>query len=287
MQIQKPSFFKILLGDFATVLRLPLLFVEVYGERLSPTVSLATGASPEKSWAVKVEKSGDHWVLGDGWSAFVKGNRLEAGDFAIFWMMDNWSTFKVRLYDCTCCDKQLSSRFFSPGGFPGELDERSTKIDVDVNVKEEIKTEDEFETSSDGPSLVHTTNLSFTVILPAYHGEEMVKMIMPKRFVEKTGIATKRYIPLKDETGRTWRIEIHKEHGEFLMHGEWADFYAVNRLAKGYVCRFELVAGSGGDQLLQFHVKKKTRGRPGGRKMKTRSSCQGLAAAKMVSAFVV
>ncbi|VFQ92999.1 unnamed protein product [Cuscuta campestris] len=119
MQIQKPSFFKILLGDFATVLRLPLLFVEVYGERLSPTVSLATGASPEKSWAVKVEKSGDHWVLGDGWSAFVKGNRLEAGDFAIFWLMDNWSTFKVRLYDCTCCDKQLSSRFFSPGGFPG------------------------------------------------------------------------------------------------------------------------------------------------------------------------
>ncbi|RAL50526.1 hypothetical protein DM860_014468 [Cuscuta australis] len=104
--------------------RLPPLFVEVYGERLSQTVSLATGASPEKSWAVKVEKSGDHSVLGEGWSDFVKGNRLEAGDFAVFWLMDNWSTFKVRLYDCTCCDKQLSSsssssRFFSTGGFPG------------------------------------------------------------------------------------------------------------------------------------------------------------------------
>ncbi|VFQ69250.1 unnamed protein product [Cuscuta campestris] len=72
----------------------------------------------------------------------------------------------------------------------GEWDERSTKIYVDV--KEEIKTEDESEMPSDGPSLVHTTNLSFTVILPAYHGREMVKMVMPKRFVDKMGIATKR-----------------------------------------------------------------------------------------------
>lgn len=269
MQIQKPSFFKILLGDFATVLRLPPLFVEVYGERLSPTVSLDTGASPEKSWAVKVEKSGDHSVLGDGWSAFVRGNRLEAGDFAVFCLMDNWSTFKVQLYDCTCCDKQLSSSRLSQG-FPGKRDERSTKMDVDVSVKEEIKTDDESETSSDGPSY-HTTNPSFTVILPAYYGEEVVKMIMPRRFVEKTGIARKRYIPLMDEKGRTWRIEIHKKHDEFLMHGEWADFYAANKLAKGYVCRLELVIGSDGDQLLQFHVKKKTPGRPGGSKKKLTS----------------
>ncbi|CAH9146957.1 unnamed protein product [Cuscuta epithymum] len=130
MQKQNPSFFKILVGDFASALRLPPLFVEVFGGKLPPTLSLEVNAAaaPEKKWAVKLEKSGEHSLFGEGWGAFVKDNDLAAGDFAVFWLMDNYSTFQVRLYDYTCCEKQLSSSRFSPGV-------RSTNVDRNVREK--------------------------------------------------------------------------------------------------------------------------------------------------------
>ncbi|CAH9067529.1 unnamed protein product [Cuscuta europaea] len=136
MQNQNPSFFKILIGDFAYALRLPPLFVEMYGEKLSLTLSLEVNAAAalEKKWAVKLEKNGEHSLFGEGWGAFVRDNDLAAGDFAVFWLMDNYSTFHVRLYDCTCCEKQLSSRF-SPGG-------RSTNLDCNVREKRGEETDE-------------------------------------------------------------------------------------------------------------------------------------------------
>ncbi|CAH9088719.1 unnamed protein product [Cuscuta epithymum] len=254
MQKQYPSFFKILIGDFASALRLPPLFVEIFGEKLSPTLSLVANAAAasEKKWAVKLKKSGEHSLFGDGWDKFVKDNDLAAGDFAVFWLMDNYSTFQVRLYDYTCCEKQLSSSRFSPAGG------RSTNLDRNVRMKKGEETDES--TKSVGTSK-RSNNPSFVVALPPRDK----KMIIPKGFVEKMGIVGEGCILLENARGRRWEIQIRNQGGEFAMYGgEWEDFRKANRLGKGYLCSFELVRRYG-DQFLQFHLEKKARGRPEGK----------------------
>nr|GMC91490.1 B3 domain-containing protein REM5-like [Ipomoea batatas] len=122
MQNENPSFFKILSAtDFPSVLRLPPLFAKIFGEKLSSTPSLVMAGS-KKSWTVKLKKSSNRYLFADGWSVFVNDNQLEIGDFVVFWLMDNYSTFHVQLYDRTCCDKRLSSSLVSPG-FSGFVEE--------------------------------------------------------------------------------------------------------------------------------------------------------------------
>ncbi|XP_019176350.1 PREDICTED: B3 domain-containing protein REM5-like isoform X1 [Ipomoea nil] len=258
MQNENPSFFKILsASDFASVLRLPPLFGKIFGEKLSSTPSLAMAGS-WKSWTVKLKKSSNRYLFADGWSVFVNDNQLEIGNFVVFWLMDNYSTFHVQLYDRTCCDKSLSSSRF----FPGFSGENSSNLGQTMSVKKESETEDDKSQISIGPSKT-TTNPSFVTILSASTDEEM---IIPKGFVEETGIAGKRNITLLDARGEKWEIKISKQDGEFVMcGGRWADFRIANRLSKGYVCTFELVGSHGGHHQLQFHLEKRARGRPLGR----------------------
>ncbi|XP_031093214.1 B3 domain-containing protein REM5-like isoform X1 [Ipomoea triloba] len=258
MQNQNPSFFKILsASDFPSVLRLPPLFAKIFGEKLSSTPSLVMAGS-RKSWTVKLKKSSNRYLFADGWSVFVNDNQLEIGDFVVFWLMDNYSTFHVQLYDRTCCDKRLSSSRFSPG-ISGE---NSSNLDQVIKVKKESDTEDDKSEMLIGPCKT-TTNPSFVTILSASTDDQM---IIPKGFVEDTGIAGKRKITLLDAQGNEWEIKISKQDGEFVMcGGRWADFRIANRLSKGYVCTFEMVGSHGGHPQLLFHLEKRSRGRPLGR----------------------
>lgn len=152
---------------------------------------------------MKLKKTSKHYLFTDGWSVFVADNQLETGNFVVFWLMDNYSTFHVQLYDRTCCDKRLSSSRFFPG-FPGicmnlvlqarpnvfslksfhltlisvqpnhELTgENSRNLDLVARVKKESDEKEDESEMLIGPSK-NTTHPSFVTILSASTDDQMV-----------------------------------------------------------------------------------------------------------------
>ncbi|KAL3616493.1 GATA-binding factor 2 [Castilleja foliolosa] len=90
------SFFKILLFDFSTKLRIPKEFVKKYGEIMPEEAILETEAR-SKSWAVKIKPLDEHFCFMNGWPQFVKDNKLCDMDFLVFTLVSK-STFQVAIY---------------------------------------------------------------------------------------------------------------------------------------------------------------------------------------------
>ncbi|KAL3616460.1 hypothetical protein CASFOL_039850 [Castilleja foliolosa] len=90
------SFFKILLFDFSTKLRIPKEFVKKYGEIMPEEVILETEAG-SKSWAVKIKPLDDTFCFNNGWPQFVKDNNLSDMDFLVFSLVSK-SNFHVAIY---------------------------------------------------------------------------------------------------------------------------------------------------------------------------------------------
>ncbi|KAL3616457.1 hypothetical protein CASFOL_039847 [Castilleja foliolosa] len=90
------SFFKILLFDFSTKLRIPKEFVKKYGEIIPEEAILETEAG-SKSWAVEIKPLDEHFCFSNGWPQFVKDNKLNDMDFLVFTLVSK-STFQVAIY---------------------------------------------------------------------------------------------------------------------------------------------------------------------------------------------
>ncbi|XP_054781826.1 B3 domain-containing protein LOC_Os12g40080-like [Prosopis cineraria] len=102
----KPSFFKVLMKDFSTRLKIPPAFMKEFGKHLAKKATLETDY--DKSWEVGVEKLGNKFYLNNGWSKFVEDNNLETGDFLVLKYFAHYSLFKVKIYGKTCCEKKLN-----------------------------------------------------------------------------------------------------------------------------------------------------------------------------------
>ncbi|KAK2660421.1 hypothetical protein Ddye_006954 [Dipteronia dyeriana] len=98
----KPSFFKVLIGDFSKKLRIPPAFVKnFYGICLWKI----TLASPSRAdWVIKMEKDVNGLSFGSGWQEFVKHHSLEVGDFLVF-KYHGGSKFSVKIFGKTSCEK--------------------------------------------------------------------------------------------------------------------------------------------------------------------------------------
>ncbi|KAL6180452.1 hypothetical protein ACLB2K_047115 [Fragaria x ananassa] len=81
---RKPSFFKVLIGDFS--------------KRLRSYIGLLC--------AVEVESTENGMFFQNGWECFVKDHHLELGDFLIFGY-DGESKFSVTIYDRSACEKDV------------------------------------------------------------------------------------------------------------------------------------------------------------------------------------
>ncbi|XP_028756717.1 putative B3 domain-containing protein Os03g0621600 [Neltuma alba] len=97
------SFFKILIQDFSTRLQIPPAFNKVFGKEVPKKAILETYGKSEE---VEVEKHDNRFCFCNGWSKFVEDNKLENGDFLVFKYVSDCSTFKVRIYGKTCCEKE-------------------------------------------------------------------------------------------------------------------------------------------------------------------------------------
>ncbi|KAI9088297.1 hypothetical protein K1719_030018 [Acacia pycnantha] len=105
---RKPSFFKVLIHDFSTILQIPPSFIKEFGKDGVPK-RIALETYNGECWQVGVEKLGNNkFCFNNGWDKFVQVNSLEIGDFLLLKYFADCSKFKVKIYGKSCCEKQLN-----------------------------------------------------------------------------------------------------------------------------------------------------------------------------------
>nr|XP_034588145.1 B3 domain-containing protein LOC_Os12g40080-like [Setaria viridis]TKW29336.1 hypothetical protein SEVIR_3G388900v2 [Setaria viridis] len=98
-------FFKVMMGDFKNGVTIPRKFVANIREHLSEELKLE--APDGKTYAVQVATEQNELVLRTGWPDFATAYELKFGDLLVFRNCKN-SHFKVRLFDPSGCEKELS-----------------------------------------------------------------------------------------------------------------------------------------------------------------------------------
>ncbi|KAF8410593.1 hypothetical protein HHK36_003125 [Tetracentron sinense] len=101
----RPSFFKVLVGDFSEQLRIPPAFIKHFNGNL-PGKSIIKSPTG-RCWRVNVGKSENDLFFQNGWQKFVKDHSLEFGDFLIFKYI-GISKFTVKIYGRSACEKELA-----------------------------------------------------------------------------------------------------------------------------------------------------------------------------------
>ncbi|CAL4905510.1 unnamed protein product, partial [Urochloa decumbens] len=106
MDYQDRCFFKVMsVSNFKNKLTIPQKFVSNVGEQISEEVQLEVPNG--KTYRVKLDKEQNDLVLGSGWANFASAYELNQGDFLVFTLTGH-SHFKVRIFDSTTCEKELS-----------------------------------------------------------------------------------------------------------------------------------------------------------------------------------
>lgn len=103
---KRPSFFKVMCGDFRNTLKLPLAFTQRFEAELKTKSVLKDPTGTW--WYVKAKKIEDHLFFKNNWPRFVESNSLQYGDVLIFTYVGD-STFVVKIYDRTECEKDFAS----------------------------------------------------------------------------------------------------------------------------------------------------------------------------------
>ncbi|XP_004308266.1 PREDICTED: putative B3 domain-containing protein Os03g0621600 [Fragaria vesca subsp. vesca] len=100
---RKPSFFKVLIGDFSDQLSIPQAFHKHFDGRVPQQSHLQT---PTGTWFVDVKSDNGRLFLQKGWKQFVRDNGLRLGEFLVFRYAGN-SKFFVDIYARHGCKKEL------------------------------------------------------------------------------------------------------------------------------------------------------------------------------------
>ncbi|XP_058189344.1 putative B3 domain-containing protein At5g66980 [Rhododendron vialii] len=106
-----PSFFKVLMDDFASKLLIPRAFVERNLEGKVPAKALIKDRNDSHWWTVEVKKTGEknHYsFMRSGWRKFVRDCELKEKDFLVFKPISN-SVFEIVRYAPNGCEKDLIS----------------------------------------------------------------------------------------------------------------------------------------------------------------------------------
>ncbi|KAL2252305.1 UNVERIFIED_CONTAM: hypothetical protein Sindi_0025200 [Sesamum indicum] len=222
--LNRPSFFKPLIGDFSTQLSIPVEFARRHKDMLHGKVCLVTES--QESWAVKIEQ----------------GNQLEEGDFLVFYFVGR-STFRVAIFSMDGCDKWYPSSDVDGIQEPGIY----------------CKTQNSdmfFMECGSGDSCDKTSEIPrFSVQLRRY---STYHLFFPAAFAAKTGLRRKSKITLRDPRGRKWPVTLFTRERPHRIQTStgWNEFLAAQKLFVGSIISLESVPGSDDDDLFQVKVLK-------------------------------
>ncbi|KAM5558805.1 putative B3 domain-containing protein [Rosa sericea] len=236
---ERPSFFKVLVGDFSQQLRMPRAFLKNFNGRVPRMCGLRAPCG--NLWAVNLKEIKDRVVFHNGWQSFAKHHFLEVGDFLTF-TKDDGSIFDVIIYDKSYCEKNVEaakSRI-------GNVVDRTINNHVILGKRPAL---DLVEETSIGSISFNPENPFFTSIFTRYTRYDLR---IPTKVVIAAGLMNNKTIMLQDPTGRPWSIKLNETtRGRMRMEG-WCNVCKENQISFGDTLVIEVVKHS----VLQLHVYK-------------------------------
>lgn len=245
-----PSFFKVLIGDFANRLQIPPAFVKSYPGIIPSRGQIILSDANGGSWHVDVLQEVDGcFILGTRWSSFVLDNSLLPHEFLTFRYTGN-SKFLVKIYGKNGCEKNTlppacqqvnpDEKAVTQDKETGNTASPTDPDDDDVQIPEpEISISDSFQSRHPffkvvmGRTYAHVGQVNIpNVFFKKYMGIKAKSVVL--RVSEKSW--TVNFVPYSNSCGK--------------FHGGWPKFVKDNNLQIGDECIFELVD----DRNLMFKV---------------------------------
>ncbi|KAG9440775.1 hypothetical protein H6P81_020940 [Aristolochia fimbriata] len=128
-QIDRPHFFRIMMGNFAKHLRIPPAFTKFVSAKASKDVTLVGPSG--KNRRVKLDMRGKNYTyLKDGWQDFVKDHSLQEYDLLVF-RYNGEEHFNVQIFDKTACEKEdaLINKRSRPNSKPCEGRKKRVRLE--------------------------------------------------------------------------------------------------------------------------------------------------------------
>ncbi|PKI48443.1 B3 domain-containing protein Os03g0212300-like [Punica granatum] len=260
--IAQPYFFKILIGDFTTKLRVPPAFVKNFKEILPTKVRLEYDyVGRPLLWNVKMKKNKSECYVTGGWQKIVRDLDLRVGDFLVFRLV-NEETLEVVVFDRTCCEKKINIETKQDR----ELgDNRKGKVEEEEEEEEESSEshggdsdEEEEGRGDDGcapASPLSSSNKHYIVHEKRLVKHEMLYYILPPKVANEAEQWTKKSALIKGTDGRKWRVVIKvrtKGYCRLDFSTGWRKFIRDNNVCPGDTVR--LVFKGGRDNLVEAQV---------------------------------
>ncbi|ONK64860.1 uncharacterized protein A4U43_C07F30730 [Asparagus officinalis] len=248
-----PSFFKVMLADFRTKLRIPPCFKRHLGDSIVQRSVLRN--SMGRKWEIKVGIVDDQVLLQDGWGRFISDNSINSGDFLVFFY-DGDMGFDVKIYGATCCEKREGSEV--------KIEAESEEGSIDKSSTMKASRKKERESRRSRPK---KRNMCFKILRGVKACEKALEaacafksshphfvttcrrspslgMRIPAELAKIYNLKVKNSIVLVDPRGTSWSVKISTwGSGRQCLTSGWNSLYKKNRLKEGDACVFEFVHG--------------------------------------------
>ncbi|RZC44828.1 hypothetical protein C5167_037773 [Papaver somniferum] len=260
----RPSFFKMMTGDFQKKLKMPVNFIGTFNGMIPYDSNLR---SPLGCWNVKVKEE-EHGGLSfrKGWPDFVEAHCLGHEDVVIMKYIGN-SQFSVKLYGRNGCEKVLpsagsngvksiSSRKMIEYGETSKgkvITNYGTNFDRHKDRADDIG-RDSFCSDKRSCGLLKYDSLERKTTVRGTGGEreecsrkgkpyflviwtedKKYQMEIPVKVVRKIGRTLSDIVALRTANGKLWNVELKRSEGKVWFHKGWMEFIEHHSLRDGHV----------------------------------------------------
>ncbi|KAL0911196.1 hypothetical protein M5K25_019318 [Dendrobium thyrsiflorum] len=266
---ERDSFFKVMIGDFQTRLRIPPCFHKhLSGKILVKSVLRSRGG---RRWAVMLRREGKNLFFGKGWECFVTDLSIQLGEFLLF-VYDGDLGFDVKIYGITGCEKvdpiasmkveqeeESEIRGKVPAKTSNALIRAPGRRREILNGRIILGGLKVFSNESALKS-ARSFKSSRPFFIATYRRSRQEYMTIPVSFMRECDLGSMEAIILQDQKGRSWPVRIAHWIGRVAMAKGWAKFRDVNHLKEGDVCVFEFLEADTAIHVHIFRAKQNTAG---------------------------
>ncbi|XP_058069227.1 B3 domain-containing protein Os03g0212300-like [Magnolia sinica] len=257
-KMERASFFKVMIGDFAEKMQIPMQFVLDSGRELC-SIDVAILNGPRRTgWRVGLKVEDGRMFFRHGWREFIKHHDIQEGYFLVF-KYNGKSHFDVEVFDKSACLKKYDSydlrgdpieiRRSQPSNPMKRKKSSSESSNFEVLVSEDnqeiqpgkrLKAEKEvFDRKS---SHFNPNNYHFKAVI---NRSNVMKpyMCIPKKFTLTNDLTIGRTMTLRDSEQRLWTVTIDRQRyscSTYFRSG-WTQFAVANGMKVGDVCFFDIV----------------------------------------------
>ncbi|KAF5190977.1 cytochrome b6f complex subunit (petM) [Thalictrum thalictroides] len=272
-----------------TTKKIPTAFINSFNGVLPEKIMLKYSVG--RVWHVEVKRVENDFFFQKGWQEFVKMHSLVMGEFLVF-RYDGNSTFKVKLYDHSGCEKEetLDDKNINKAVcFIKEEDNKEASKPITKPIlaicdskhkhSKGLKKIDKSGCRYTQPERVSVKYVQKNVVSkasetdqPKPHFDVVVNpkarysVHIPKQVLTDNNIKIQPKIFLRDPTGKSWPATVRfSKDGRTRITGGWFDFCRANNLKEKDECEFKFAQRrSRGKFIIDVHIRRpKHRGRRG------------------------